>query len=394
MKLSLNNRKTYLQLLMGYAAICVASIALQNFIFLVLAAWIYFQYKAKKKINWRFDIFGIFFIIFVATFFISSILGINPGISFQTVYKYATLLILFPIAAMAWTSLEVEQLLLSFIFGATLCSVYGISKHFLGFENRINSFCGDYMVMGGLLMSAIILLIHFLMKSPKKPIYWICFIILSLGLLLTQTRGAWLGCFVGLFIITFILNKKILLAGIISLALLYLCLPTSLKNRAKSIWDFNHFKKTASYYSIRNRIYMWESGWTISQLYPVFGIGQGNLMYIYPKYKNPLATEATEPHLHDNFMQILVQNGWVGFTFYLLFLLTYFYSSIRWAPADILGKKLNFFITCFMLASLVWGITEYTFSQQFMYTQYFLLGLQVGLWRKADPTLTSTLLNT
>jgi hypothetical protein len=38
--------------------------------------------------------------------------------------------------------------------------------------------------------------------------------------------------------------------------------------------------------------------------------------------------------------------------------------------------------SCF-LASLVWGLTEFTFAQQFMYLQYSLLGLQWGLWGSA-----------
>jgi multisubunit Na+/H+ antiporter MnhB subunit len=39
---------------------------------------------------------------------------------------------------------------------------------------------------------------------------------------------------------------------------------------------------------------------------------------------------------------------------------------------------------CVFIAILVWGMTEFTFSHQFMNVQFFLLGLQLGFWRTGN----------
>jgi O-antigen ligase len=91
--------------------------------------------------------------------------------------------------------------------------------------------------------------------------------------------------------------------------------------------------------------------------------------------------EPTEPHLHDNFLQVCAQNGWIGLAAYLFWVFSYYWTALRSHTSDKDSKDLNWALLCVFSAVLVWGLTEYTFSHQFMNVQFFLLGLQIGLWR-------------
>jgi O-antigen ligase len=142
-------------------------------------------------------------------------------------------------------------------------------------------------------------------------------------------------------------------------------------------FNANHQLENAS----QSRYMIWFSGVHIIQDHP-WGIGQGNLPDIYPQYRMPNGDlEPTVPHLHNNFLQICAQNGWQGLAAYLFWIFAFYWAALR---AKLLSEKvqeLNWGLICVFSAILVWGLTEYTFSHQFMYVQFFLLGLQLELLR-------------
>jgi len=164
-----------------------------------------------------------------------------------------------------------------------------------------------------------------------------------------------------------------------------LLFPKPIQERIESSWKiqvraWGTFKNGEIAYASNERFYMWFSGLRMSLDYPL-GIGQGNLGEIYPKYKMPASWEPNPPHLHNNFLQILVQNGWIGFAAYLFWIFAYFWGALRFELQNQDSQYLNWVFLCVFSAVLVWGLTEYTFSHQFMNVQFFLLGLQACLWK-------------
>ena len=130
------------------------------------------------------------------------------------------------------------------------------------------------------------------------------------------------------------------------------------------------------------RILIWLAGWEMIKDHP-WGVGQGNVSRLFPQYVagTPIADrEPNVPHLHDNFLQILAQNGWQGLAVYLLWIAVYGWTALRARPPSAEGAEMNWVLFCVFIGVLVWGLTEYTFSHQFMNFQSFLLGLQVRLW--------------
>jgi len=375
--------------LLVFAFTAVASIALQSLIWAAIVLFFFSQFENKTKINWPINTFTTGTLLFLATFFIGATLGINPAKSFETVHKYLTFLIIFPLGIMALSIADIRKLLHVFITGASFCAVYGIGKHFLLHQDRIDSFSGDKMVFGGMLMVSLILIFAFLAYAPKNYWFWTAFGLVFWALLLTETRGAWVGALTGFMIFIFHWNKKWLLIGALFLLGLFFVLPKDYQERIKSIPDISysyteHMKYGKDDGKIRNatnpRLLIWVAGVQIIKDFP-FGVGQGNIEDIYPKYRiDNKDIEPTVPHLHNNFLQITAQNGWFGLVVYLFWIFAFYFEAFRFKSAEAEANQLNWAIVCIFSAVLVWGITEYTFSHQFMNILFFLLGLQVNIW--------------
>jgi O-antigen ligase len=369
--------------LLAFSAAAVASISLQNLVWVAVALFLFLKFRDRQALEWPKGFFPAATLVFLATFFLAAFTGINPANSFQTVHKYLTFLLLFPLGAMAFSLEATRKLLLAFVAGASFCSFVGIGKRFYFHQDRIDSFSGDKMVFGGMLMVALLLFLFFLKDSPKSPWLWASFFLAGTALVFTQTRGAWVGFAAGLFLWTWHLGRKWFLAGLLALAAAFLLLPLPFQERIKSIADLQLSYDAGGQIqnSSQERVLIWIGGTRIVRDYP-WGVGQGNLSEIYPKYKVSEATETTVPHLHNDFLQILAQNGWLGLGAYLLWIFSYYWTAWRRKPADTEGRNLNWAFLCVFSAVLVWGLTEYTFSHQFMNIQFFLLGLQTCLWKK------------
>ncbi len=370
-------------ILFAFAATAVASIACQNiFIWSAVAFFLSFQFKNKEPFDWPRGPFPLATLLFLLTFLIGALVGINPDNSFNTVHKYLTLFLLFLVGAMPLAFKKIKTLLLTLNYGAAFCAIHGIWKHFWLHQDRIDSFSGDKMVFGGMLMVCLLIQGYFLKNEPRYWLHWFFFGILGFGLLLTETRGAWLGFGFGFAILGWKFNRKWLLSGLAAAILLFFLLPANFQERVKSIWTINisFSNGTVQSSNYHERPYIWLAGWNIIKDHP-FGIGQGNLGELYPKYKLPAATEPNVPHLHNNFLQITAQNGWLGLTSYLLWIVAFFITAFRWKTENPEGQDLNWTFLCVFSGILVWGLTEYTFSHQFMNLQFFLLGLLASLWK-------------
>jgi O-antigen ligase len=389
MESNLDKSKPVYLLLLAFTATAVASIALQNIIWLAVVAFLFAAWRNHEKINWPKGLFPLATLLFMATFFLGAIVGIDPHNSFHggRVYKYLAILLAFFIGAMPLDFGKIRSLLSVFVYGASFCALYGIIyKHFILHEERIESFSGDKMVFGGMLMVALLLNLALLKENPRKWQFWVCAALNSVALVFTQTRGAWVGFFVGFILLLWKLNRKWLWTGLGILFISLLTMPHSIQSRVESMGDIS-FSLTRQDGQIVNasqpRFLIWVAGLRIIKHYP-WGIGQGNLDKVYPIYRVPNNDlEPNVPHLHNDFLQILAQNGWIGFSVYVVWIFAYFREGFRYGngsgPAE-----LNWAFLCIFFSILVWGLTEYTFSHQFMNIQFFLLGLQIKLWKDSS----------
>lgn len=369
----------------AFAFTSVASIALQNFIWAAVALWLFLQFKKGQKFNLPRGPFSLAALLFLFSFFFAAIIGLDPANSFNTVHKYLTMLLFFFVGAMPLLFKDIQRLLSLLNYGAAICALHGIGKHFWDHQDRIDSFSGDKMVFGGMLMVCLLFQIYFLRNGRNSWFQWMILGLLGFGLLLTSTRGAWIGFVAGSALLAWNYNRKWLLIAGLSLVPIFLLLPHSIQERVGSIGTLNisYNEKHEIDNASQTRLLIWISGWKIIQHHP-WGVGQGNVSEVYPQYRLGALdrVEPNLPHLHNNYLQILAQNGWEGLACYLFWIVSYYFAAIGQKPEDPDGADLNWAFLCVFSAVLVWGLTEYTFSHQFMNLQFFLLGLQANLWAK------------
>lgn len=135
-------------------------------------------------------------------------------------------------------------------------------------------------------------------------------------LILTWSRGAWLGLVFGLLVFLLIWHRRslwLVAAGIVSLPILPAVLPASIVQRITSIG--NMADSSTSY-----RVSIWRASAAMirDNLLTGIGIGEGPWKIVYPRYTY-MGVEAA-PHSHNLFMQIWLDLGLGGIVIFLIFL--------------------------------------------------------------------------
>jgi O-antigen ligase len=201
--------------------------------------------------------------------------------------------------------------MLAVLFGSVaLLSVVEVIAEFAkgaGVE-RLGMF-QHYMTTGGIKMLILLLAFPFLVDRRVDRRWRLAalagIVPIILALILTETRGSWLGLVAGIAVYG-LMRNRMLLAGLgLAVALFLAAAPAHWKERAFSIVDIHH-------YSNVERFNKWIAGSRMILDYPVLGTGDIDLGQIYSKYKEP-----TDPtlggHLHNNVLMLIVTLGAVGF---------------------------------------------------------------------------------
>ncbi len=162
---------------------------------------------------------------------------------------------------------------------------------------------------GGIKM-IVLLLLGPIVIHPRTPRGWrifaaVCSTPLFLGLVLTQTRSAWLGFLAGVITIGIAKSRKIIYAVILLVVVFVLFAPADYRIRARSIVD-------PTVLSNETRIRMVETGWRMFLDRPLVGFGDVDLKKYYVTYITPLEP-AEGGHLHNNIVMLLVTLGIPGF---------------------------------------------------------------------------------
>ncbi len=188
---------------------------------------------------------------------------------------------------------------------------------------------GHYMTYAGALMLAIPVLLT--VQSGRG---WLWHRIVAIGALvllgLTMTRSGWIGCFVGLVI--WIVSRfvrgqtpaiaragrpwaaygTILFVVLIVAAIVLLSMvgPETLFDRGASIFSLDNPTNV-------DRLAMAATGLRIIRAHPWLGIGPGLMGRVYPAWRVEWAVQETNPHLHNNVLQIAAERGLFGLAAWL-----------------------------------------------------------------------------
>ena len=203
-----------------------------------------------------------------------------------------------------------------------------------------------------------------------RVLYLCCCGVMCLCMLLTFSRGAWLGLVFAGFVFVLFLQPRLLLLTPLLLVGLYFVLPDTVIARFTSIGDLGD--QSTSY-----RVYIWMGTLAMLKDYWLCGIGPGDAAFnlVYPRYSY---SGVTAPHSHNLFLQIMCDAGIVALVIFVL-LLFHFFRDLCAAfcrEKDSFSRIHQAAVVAGMAGFLVQAMTDYSF---YNYRVMFLFWVFIAL---------------
>jgi len=191
--------------------------------------------------------------------------------------------------------------------------------------------------------------------AGKKFLMALCVAVMVVCMVLTLSRGGWLGLIFAIAIFLVLLDRRFILVGILGLVLLYFVLPDAIIERFTSIGDLSD---TSTSY----RVSIWIGTLAMLKDYWFCGIGPGTAAFntIYPTYS---LSAAYAEHSHNLFLQITCDSGIAGIVIFVIMVLSHIRMMCRAIKnePDRKGKIFQIAILSSLSGFLVQSMTDYSF---------------------------------
>ncbi len=214
----------------------------------------------------------------------------------------------------------------------------------------------------------------------RKLWYFGCCGAMCLCMILTFSRGAWLGLLFAGLLFFVALEPRLLFLAPFALLALWKVLPDTVIDRFTSIGDTTD-------HSTSYRVSIWLG--TIAMLrdgYWLTGIGPGDGAFnrIYPYYRYH---EVVAPHSHNLFLQIVCDAGILALLVFLWLLLRWYRTLGRalWTEEDKISRLMQIAFASGALGFLVQAMTDYSFyNYRVMLLFWAYLALGAASARRSD----------
>jgi O-antigen ligase len=269
----------------------------------------------------------------------------SPSASVKETLKWVELMVAFVLTVdLARDIRAVRWLLLALVGAASLEALVGVAQFALGRGPEFFAI-GPFMrayghfnqpnPFAGYLGTALPLALALAWLAPGAALRWArpAFGVLAAGVLLSLSRGAWLGQAAACSVLLALgspRSRRYLLAGTVALLLLALLgglglLPPALADRLGVVaeyfgpFDVRTVELTSENWSVVERMAHWQAAWYMFLDRPWLGIGPGNYAALYEKYYlgdwlDPLG------HAHNYYLNLAAETGLAGLLAFLLVL--------------------------------------------------------------------------
>lgn len=250
---------------------------------------------------------------FAGAYALATLTAADRGASAYTLRKLLLFLVVHFVVAAAGRPDRVRWCVRVFVGGIALTALvaavrFVVEQHVLG--SRLRS-TGHYMTFAGLILLAAppALVAAWEARGRLRVLYGAASAVLVASLLLSFTRGAWLGMTVGLAAIVARSRPRLAWLVPLAVALGFALAPSGYRARALSSFDPHHPMNV-------DRIRLWRAAVDIWRDHPWTGVGLVDLKPYYLQYRH--GTEGqVHGHFHNNVLQILVTTGVAGLLAFL-----------------------------------------------------------------------------
>lgn len=292
-----------------------------------------------KNFKWRKEGVGVSLVLFLAVLLVSCVFSFARMNSLVVWFMYLVFVsFYFAVLNTIDTREKLYGLLRLFVISGALVALYGVMQYAFGwtttnawideemFEEetmRVYSTLANPNVLGEYLLLVLpVSLVFFLKdraKSLSKWVYLGITGIVFLCLILTQSRGCWLGFMVSVAVfVTFYEGRWWGFIPLIMCALPFV-LPQTIIDRLLSIGNMGD--SSTSY-----RVYIWMGAMGMLRHYVWGGIGMGEAVFaeVYPLFSY---NAIIAPHSHNTYLQLLVEGGIPALAAFITVLVVFFKSG-------------------------------------------------------------------
>lgn len=270
-----------------------------------------------------------------------------------------------------------RRLVLLFIAAIALYSLWGIVGYFSNPTVRVRHIQNS-MTTGGITMIGALAAFAGAAFATKKNLRLMALIAGMLNtvcLVLTSTRGSWLGFFAGVLLLLFYYNKKWLIALPLLAIAFGILGPQNFAHRVRHFFD-------PTWGTNAKRLAWWQTGMEIFKDHPVVGVGDMSMQKIYQKYAPPGTTELIG-HFHSNYVHIAVATGIIGLTAFLGLMVSVFIKLLRTArsrPLEPIFRLWAVVSAAIFVAFNINGFFEWNFGDAEIITMvWFVVGLTCAI---------------
>ncbi|MCC8169004.1 MAG: O-antigen ligase family protein [Oscillospiraceae bacterium] len=349
-----------------------------------------------KSFKWRFDGVGLGIMLLLTILFISSAMSFARLGSLKVWAMYFVFLnYYFVIINTVKTKEQLYALLKVFVISAAFVALYGLLQYIFGwttsnawideamFEDstmRVYSTLGNPNVLGEYLLlvlpPAAVYVLKYKFRELPKYVYAAIFLLLAVCLILTQSRGCWIGFMLSVFIFVTFYEGKVWGIIPILLCILPFVVPETIVDRILSIGNMED--SSTSY-----RVYIWMGTLGLLKFFWIGGIGMGEQAFakVYPFFSY---NAIVAPHSHNTFLQLTVEAG-IGAL--IVFIVTNIVFAKKMSDTYRLGEKksmdsaMSLAIASGVIGFLAQSMFDYTFyNYRVMAVMFMVLGAGMALY--------------
>jgi O-antigen ligase len=228
---------------------------------------------------------------------------------------------------------------------------------FLGVNTgRASGTVGHYMTYSGLLMLVFCAALARVLFD-KRDRLWPALVIpgLAAAITFTFTRSATVGVCAGTAALLLLKDFRLIALLPIAVAVFFALAPADVTQRLMSMFD-------ASDPTRRDRIAMMRSGVHIIRDHPLTGLGPDMIRVRYAEYRDPMAVQAINPHLHNVPLQIAAERGLPALAVWVTFIVVVVRDLLRLMRTEPAVRSLAATALAAIVAMLMAGMFEYNYG--------------------------------